>query len=839
MSELILTKGQEQTISRLKSSSWDVIKPGDITRLLPKLLDSKPKSEELIPKIVEYERIKNPSKSIQWIEKVLDKKLKAPADKTMLREVLAQGDYSSFPDVSKPSKRTVTESLPSGDRSSFPDVTKSKKKKSGTDAKLQETLDKILGGSVKETPFQGKGTAVADMAATPKGMDWGSLFKTGTKTYTDNKALIDKFKASITPEKMANGSWFTSLAAMEAPEIEILQQVINMTPLGLSTKDKSNLENLLSRDKSKSGSVSTSDGVKLILKTLINPDAVGTILKTRGEQLSADAAEGLDTWWRKATGAAPKKDEKLGALEDIIKGRQDDAASLAKRQSDIDALKGKVPKPVIPVKEADKGIVGLKPGMIVDKFKPVNGAEGDLNKMSIEDILKPPPIPGQTTTTATQDAFGFLKGIFVPTYGLGDKRNTPEGALEWLRTNDPAAYSKYIYAKAANEKTVKKAGLSLNSEIDLSVSKEEVLRARTFTQDLLKKASSLKQLSDQEIEDIYDISGTLEDVLTGKTKISYKQLDDITRSVINQVPKSVLDNANLNDFILKQKSSLGSTFNGDSMLTTLAEGKYGRDADDITTDTKPDPKTDDLKPDDPKPDDPKPPGIPDTQPINESKLDNQDEDTSWSELRPRMSWGGTDSMFTRSKENVNLGNLLSDARSVEKPGWGNGTDNILFMRNNEVDRRRFTKTFPMPQTKRYMASPNFYNNNSAFGQTQYIDAYCPHMDQPYVPTFQPWRDPAAELTAYSAHIDPIWEPQLPPAGIERPLVMETRNPADFNQFLEFTPAYAPSSYPMTNSAVQFAYYPDVQNLAFQRGREPLVAYPLNSMEFIRNQRFTK
>ena len=836
MSELILTKGQEQTISRLKSSSWDVIRPGDITRLLPKLLDSKPKSEELIPKIVEYERIKNPSKSIQWIEKVLDKKLKATADKTMLREVLAQGDYSSFPDVSKPSKRTVTESLPSGDRSSFPDVTKSKKKKSGTDAKLQETLDKILSGSVKETPFQGKGTAVADMAADAKGMDWGSLFKIGTKAYTDNKALIDKFKASITPEKMANGSWFTSLAAMEAPEIEILQQVINMTPLGLSTKDKSNLENLLSRDKSKSGSVSTSDGVKLILKTLINPDAVGTILKTRGEQLSADAAEGLDTWWRKATGAAPKKDEKLGALEDIIKGRQDDAAAVAKRQSDIDALKGKVPAPTIPVKEADKGIVGLKPGFIVDKFKPVNGAEGNLTKMSIEDILKPPPIPGQTTTTATQDAFGFLRGIFVPTYGLGDKRNTPEGALEWLRTNDPAAYSKYNQAKAANDRTVKKAGLSLNSEIDLSVSKEEVLRARTFTQDLLKKASSLKQLTDQEIEDIYDISGTLEDVLTGKTKISYKQLDDITRSVINQVPQSVLKDSNLAGFLRDQVARLKDQFNGDSSLTKLkemTEGEYGRDAD--TTDAKPD----DPKPDDPKPDDPKPPGIPDTQPINETKLDDNDEDTSWSELRPRMNWGGTDTMFTRSKENVNLGNLLSDARSVEKPGWGNGTDNILFMRNNEVDRRRFTNTFPMPQTQRYMVSPDFHNNNSAFRQTQYIDSHCPQMDQPYNPQFQPWRGPAAEIAAYSARIEPVWEPQIPPAGIERPLTMETRNPADFNQFLHFTPAYAPSGYPMTNSAVQYAYYPDVQNLDLQRGREPLAAYPLSSMGFIRNQRFTK
>ena len=444
--ELILTRGQNDTVSRLKSSSWDVIKPGDITRLLPKLLDSKPQSEELIPKIVEYERIKNPSKSIQWIEKVLDKKLKTPADKTMLHEVIAKGDYSSFPDVSKPSKPTVSESLPNGNRSSFPDISKGKSKKSGSDAKLQETLDKILGGNVKETPFSGKGTTVADMSPTTPvvSTDWSTLFKTGSKTYKDNKALIDKFKAGITPEKMADGSWFTSLAAMEAPEIEILQQVINMTPLGLSTKDKSNLESLLSRDKTKMNSVSTSDGIKLVLKSLINPDAIGTILKTRASQISADAAEGLDTWWRKATGAPPRKDETLGALEDIIQGRRNDTAAISKRESELNALKGKTPSST-PVKPVDEGIVGLKPGMGGGgKFKPVGESDStavvDINKMSIADILKPPPIPGMTTTTATEDVFGFLKGIFVPTYGLGDKRNTQAGALEWLRTNDPASY---------------------------------------------------------------------------------------------------------------------------------------------------------------------------------------------------------------------------------------------------------------------------------------------------------------------------------------------------------------------------------------------------------------
>ena len=85
----------------------------------------------------------------------------------------------------------------------------------------------------------------------------------------------------------------------------------------------------------------------------------------------------------------------------------------------------------------------------------------------------------------------------------------------------------------------------------------------------------------------------------------------------------------------------------------------------------------------------------------------------------------------------------------------------------------------------------------------------------------------------------MWESQFPPSGIERDLTMETRNPADFNQFLDFTPAYQQSANPLINASQQHAYYPDIQNLEVQRGRESLIAYPLSMPGYIRNQRFTK
>ena len=854
MTDLILTNKQQQTVSRLKRSSWNEIKPLDISLLIPKIINNKKESGELIPKIVEYEKIKNPTKSIQWIEKVLDKKLKTKDDKKTLHEILLDGDYSSFPDVSKPTKKNNIK-IPTNDFSTTV-------KKSGSDTKLQETLDKILGSNVKETPL-----TETKEKNTDSSIDFSTLFKTGTKAYTDNKQLIDGFKASLTKEKLENGSWLTNLASLSYPEIQILQDVINLTPLGLSNKDKANLENILSKDKNKQNSVTTYDGIKTILKSILNPDAIGTILKTRGDQITADASEGLDKWFRKATGAAPKKDETLGALEDIIGGRIKTEDAKNKRQTELDLLKGKkvIEKPVPPVKEVDKGIIGLKPGMTVDKFKPVGNfgaGEIDKNKLSIADILKMPTVPGIEETSAGADFLGFLKGIFVPDFGLGNKRNTPEGALEWLKTNNQEAYSEYIKKKFDYDKTIKKAGMNINSEVDMMYNKEEVLRAREFTRDLLKQASDLKQLTDQEIEDIYDISSTLESVLKGDSKITYKDLDDLTLGVINMIPEGILQSGNaLGTFLDSQLAGLKSTFKGDSTLTnfdsSMKQGKGRR----VKTNTDPY-KDGDEEEKDKDPKDPK-------KEITETTLDKKEsskgdtEDTAWSDLRPRMKWGGTDEMFIRSDENVNIGNLVAASRAIEEPGWGNGNadNNDLFKRTLKTDSMQFTNTTPMPNTARYVNKYNnkkqkrpylksneinskriqfndivpTINNNSYFGQTQHIDAINPFYYSKYKEPFIPFSSTTdKEFITYENLNQAVFTPVLPDAGIQRNFYNETYSPAAFNQFLTFTNAYPQTAYQIINEKQQYAYYPDNRNYNQGMGNENL--RPASS-NYIKNKRF--
>lgn len=155
---LVLTKGQKLTMDRLNKRDYDSIKQADITRLLSRVLDQKQSAEDLVPKVIDYEKVKFPQKTVKDIEKYLTKKIKQKDDRAMFREVIS--DYSSFETGGKETssvtggKETVTEVLPSRTKTT---------KTSGTDKQLNDLLDKLLdeggGGDQKSTPtpFAGEG----------------------------------------------------------------------------------------------------------------------------------------------------------------------------------------------------------------------------------------------------------------------------------------------------------------------------------------------------------------------------------------------------------------------------------------------------------------------------------------------------------------------------------------------------------------------------------------------------------------------------------------------------------------------------------------------------------
>ena len=807
MATLIYSKPQQNTIARLEKKDFDTIKQADITRLLSKVLDNKPASEKYVPIILDYEKTKFPNKSSTDLEKYLLKKIKGKSDRVMFREVIS--DQSSFPDPQKPKAgSTVTESLPSGDFTSFNKPTKT----SGSDSTLNDLLDRLLDNKTEtetKTParFQGEGIRMGGDTKTSIGgnagsLDWSSFFKTGSQTYKDNKQLIDKFKSSVSAEKIADGSWFTSLSSMEAPELEILQQVINLTPLGFSKSDKDQFTDMLSRDKSKMGNVSTADGLKILGKLLVNPDQIGNLLSTRASQITADASEGLGKFFNKVTGIKAPTSKDIGSLQDLIDARRGKASTDSKRRSDLDDLMGVTKPAPVNTGTADTSegrIIGGTGSTKIGNFQDIESGQamGDQSKMTAEQILTPPPIPGFTESTAGQDFMGFLKNLVVPDFSAGGDQK--EKFLDKLKQTDPDSFNRYQAAMDTYNKTKKKLALTLGSDIDLSIHKDDVLRAFNFTRDLLKKASSLKALTNDQIEQIYDISGTLDSVLKGGSTITYEDLDKIQKSIFSQIPKKLTGTPEFTKYVDEIKTSLGSKFSGDSMLSTIAEvdTDSGSDAStDIDTDV--DTKVDDYSKDEDEKDDQPPKDKP---PITETELDiggsskPDTEESSWSELRPRLKYGGTDEMFYRTKENVNMGNLIAEAKGVDQAGWGNGSDSTLYKRNLIVDQMRYGMTFGMPKVQR---APSQVFPKSFVGLQE-----------------------------------PMWTTKNAQVPIERS-IDETTGKDAFNQFLQFSPAYPETTYGNLNQLQTPQYYPYRRNMSHED--QELQATNFN---YIQNSRWTK
>lgn len=821
---VVLTSGQKLTLERLNKNDFEPIKQADITRLLGKMLDTESTAKQVVPKVIEYEKTKFPSKSVSDIQKYITKKLKASDDRAMFREVLSQGDYSSFPDVTKEkgkgkvNQQMFTENLPpqkiTGGAKGAPS------KPNGSSSELDTLLDKLLSGgdpdsvhveAEKKDPFSGPGRTVggdvvpSEPGQPSTGLDFSSFFKEGSKAYKENQATVDKLKKALTKQKLDDGSWFTSIASMEVPELEILQQVVNFTPLGFSKKDKDNFGKMLSRDPSEMNSISTADGLKLVGKMLVNPDSIGTLLKTRGEQLSGDAKEGLDKFWRKVTGQKPPKDEELGSLEDIVQGRRDKISKDKKRHADLDRLNGKEPTTTpdktnqLPIKDIGGGKTAISLDDL-DNLPTIDLETGEVkagrrhkSNMTPEELLRPPPIPGFKESSATQDAFSFLRGLFIPDFS---NTTDKEKALIKLKESDPSAYNKYQDAMKKYEYTKKKLALTKSSEIDLSIHKDQIKRTFDFSRSLLEKASSLGELSSDQIETIYDVSGSLEDVISGDVKITYSDLGKFQRAIFSMIPQDVLRGGGTDfaDYVKDMKKALGSAFDGDSDLSddysyiTKVATETG-DLADIEEEVEE--KDGDNPSEDQPEEDPPEEGSVKEVPLDTSSS-KHDGNNDWASLRPRMAWGGTDSMFFRKEEEVQQANLISEAMGIEASGWGNGSDNSLYKMNLVQDAMRYSKCFAMPQP----APPDPLQLPSKF-----IQMTTPIMVAGYAPTNRSFE--------------------------------VARDPYKFGQYQNFKPAYQQTVYPSVEQKVQTGQYPYVADLR-TGGQEQSVS----KWDYLENLRWT-
>ncbi len=525
------------------------------------------------------------------------------------------------------------------------------------------------------------------------------IFNTTTKTYKENKQLIDRVISSV---EKNDGSWLTTIASLEVPEIAILQKVVNFTPMGFTANDNINLQKIIENP---GANISSSDYASVMSKLLLNPDAVGKLVQGRLSGGINDAKKALSDWGNKIAGIKPGKSQEQQNIEDIVAGRIDKTKKEKSKADYINNAKGI--KPI----EQDNGIRAKKPAKTMqDKIDELKG-----NGKTAQQMLTPPDIHnyGWKDPTVMEDIGRWFAGAI----GLDKGIYTPEQYTQYLKQNNPELYKKYSDELNIYNIRASKVKLNPDSVYDPTVGKNTVDSMIDLFSNATSAAGSLSNLSDEQISDIYDGIEMLKDVRDKKrTDLSYNTLNLLSQSLYNELPKELKIKVKeqlkqVNEHIEKD---LRPSFSGDSDLFSpiVPDDDDRQPTTDFTNEQKEMPKTDETKypditdekklPDETKTsEEPKPqpttqtttkPDDPSVQKINERTMNSD----IVGDLRPRLLWGG-EAIKQPSKEDINFMNAFNEAMSLDEVGWGNGRDNTLFNLNNIDNERRYSNCFAMPK----------------------------------------------------------------------------------------------------------------------------------------------
>ena len=558
-----------------------------------------------------------------------------------------------------------------------------------------------------------------------------SIFNTGSQLYEKNKTMVDKVGKSIINN---DGSWFTAIASLSQPEIEILQQLTNQTPLAFNEKDNKLLQSLIHNNKGEyymdNSEYEFSDVVKMYGKVLFNPDAVGKVI----QGTITEGANSLANWGKKLVGIKPDDPnaESDRNIKEIVAGRIDKTKQITDKQDVIDIAKGKTPS----TKQPDLS-----------------------NKPKASDFLTPPDVAkyGYKERTAFQDVAAWFQKTFAGMNQFDD--GSKEYYLNYLKKSNRPLYEKYQREMVEYEKRKNKVLLNADSSYANAVGSKALNDIITTMDNMLRTPGGLSDLSEEQVADIYDGINYLKQVREGKNVgVNYQTLQDISQSIFDEMPLTLVEKFkpkldNINAII---KSDMMSQFAGDSDLMT--EFKFDNNAKPIIREeTKTEAKTEiDTKPkvdtkteyDDKEPEDPEEREKKDDAESTAVKEDITERSVSTNkragDFRPRLSWGGTDVLIA-TKEETNLMNAVADSMSLDEIGWGNGAENTLFNINNIDNEKRYSRTLPMP--------------------------------------YPPKREPKGLPYNFSQSQRPQFNPQLAPLGSI--LVDRMRDNLDFGQYQKF------------------------------------------------------
>lgn len=608
----------------------------------------------------------------------------------------------------------------------------------------------------------------------------------GSDYYSKNKKTIDKVLGAFTEKKIKDGSYLTELASLEVPEIAIFQQIVKDIGLGFTKQDKEDFEKMLSTNRDIANSVSMEDSLRLALKMLINPDQVGVLVRTRGEQVVDD----IKDWWAKVKGQKRLKPDEE-ALKEKIERRRKDIEKQKNKNKEIDEWFG--------IKEEEKK--AEEPSAAINPYKPIHGGGGiisgggavydpDLIDRAVDidnlpevdwsdkdamDLLFPPSPDGFKDSTAGEDFMGWLSEFF----SLGGVKRPRKGQkleqyLEELQREDPDAYDRYIKEKAKYEQKIGKASLERDGKVDYEKSKSYIENSKQLTKELLQKAVESGKLTREMTEKIYDEWDMFNQIESGDVELTYAQLETLQSKLIDTIPKDVLrENSDMvNKFMEDNIDYIKSGWEGDSDLGNfdwladkLAEGQGG--------------ETDGFDPKTGKP--------------AEKKIQPKQKPQAEARYRYRGRWGNEDEIFKRTDEEIDRRNLIIEVQRLREDI---NTTNKLIQSRIKTEQMRFDRTFSMPPPPDSTIKPlpnKFLQNHRAIFQPAVIQN-----------SIRPFEQNSRDEAYYGQY--QAWQPTIPESTSRREL--------------------------LTNQLI----FPSVTDLA--TGGEQKEIAPPSQFNWIENQRFT-
>jgi len=428
----------------------------------------------------------------------------------------------------------------------------------------------------------------------------------------------------------------------------------------------------------------------------------------------------------------------------------------------------------------------------------------------LTDTLLSPILGPEFASIIGKGIGGSIENIFdkIGNAYFDFSRYTPELANDessFIRgINEDGTKEKGFYSTRDGKKIIGKL-----SNVDLAQHSNQLKQSGKLLQQLYTSAKSLGELTSGQSELIYNVSKTLESVLSGTSKISYDQLGELMKVSLENLPSNVINEyrQDIDNYSRQMRTEIqGGQNQNDSLIDMNYTDNLGLKQEvnaDVDADVEQDKQLESETIEEINSDVTE--KIPEVEPepqqteIQEKALDDtsgNNLDDGFPRLRPKGKWGDTDKIFTRNPEEVQTATLISEAMNIEESGWGNGSSNPLYKRNLMDDDRRYGRTFSMPTP-------------------------APEQNTTIPSKFE-------KLT------NPIWTSQLAPCMLRFQDV--TWDPYSFQQFSEFGWENQPTVYPTVNEETNRNYYPYRINM--QTGGEK---QRVNNRDFnwIQNQRFTR